>query len=50
MIEHFEKLPPWIHGGPEMKFIYFYRNCYKKKLPKMIGRMPWISQESPKLY
>ena len=37
------------HGCPEMKCTYFYRYCWKK-LPKMIGRMPWISQESPKLY
>ena len=32
-----------------MKFTYFHHNCWKK-LPKMIGRLPWISQESPKLY
>ena len=32
MIDHFFKLPPLDHGGPEMKFTY------------LIGRIPWISQ------
>ena len=30
IIEHFEKLPPLDHGGPEMKCTYFHRNCWKK--------------------
>ena len=29
-IENFEKIPPLHHGGPEMKFTYFNRNCWKK--------------------
>ena len=44
---YIEKLPPLDHGRPEMKCTYFHRNCWKKQ-PKMIGRMPWVSQESPK--
>ena len=24
------KLPPLDHGGPEMKFAYFHRNCWEK--------------------
>ena len=30
LIEHFKKLPPLDHGGPEMKCTYFHRNCWKK--------------------
>ena len=45
MPKFFEKLPSLDYWGPEIEFTYFHcrSNCWKK-LPKPIGRMPWISQ------
>ena len=30
LIGNFEKLSLLDHGGPEMKFTYFHRNCWKQ--------------------
>ena len=34
MIDNFEKLPPLDHGGREMKFTYYNRNCCKNNNKK----------------
>ena len=41
MIEHFEKLTPLDHGGPEIKFTYFHCNCCKKNSQKCQVACHW---------